>query len=49
MTVRAEQVRFGLLYKGRLMAFEGQAAGDTMSGSVRARSGSGTWTARRVK
>ena len=49
MTVRAEQVRFGLLYKGRLMAFEGKAAGDTMSGSVRARSGSGTWTARRVK
>jgi SAM-dependent methyltransferase len=49
MTVRAEQVRFGLLYKGRLMAFEGKAAGDTMSGSVRARSGGGTWTARRVK
>ena len=47
MTVRAEQVRFGLLYKGQLMDFEGTAAGETMSGEVRARTTRGEWTARR--
>jgi SAM-dependent methyltransferase len=47
MTVRAAQVRFGLLYKGQLMDFEGTAAGETMSGEVRARTARGEWTARR--
>jgi SAM-dependent methyltransferase len=47
MTVRAGQVRFGLLYKGQLMDFEGTAAGETMAGEVRARTTRGEWTARR--
>jgi len=46
LTVRGEQVSFGLLYKGRLMAFEGTAAGDAMTGEVRARDLRGPWTAR---
>jgi SAM-dependent methyltransferase len=46
LTVRGEQVRFGLLYKGRLMAFEGTVAGDAMTGEVRARDLRGPWTAR---
>jgi SAM-dependent methyltransferase len=46
LAVRGEQVRFGLLYKGRLMAFEGTVAGDSMRGEVRARDQRGPWTAR---
>jgi SAM-dependent methyltransferase len=46
VAVRGEQVRFGLLYKGRLMAFEGAVAGDAMTGEVRARDLHGAWTAR---
>jgi len=46
LAVRGEQVRFGLLYKGRLMAFEGTVAGDVMTGEVRARDQRGPWTAR---
>jgi len=46
LAVRGEQVRFGLLYKGRLMAFEGTVAGDAMTGEVRARDLRGPWTAR---
>jgi SAM-dependent methyltransferase len=46
LAVRGEQVRFGLLYKGRLMAFEGTGAGDVMTGEVRARDQRGPWTAR---
>ncbi len=46
LAVRGEQVRFGLLYKGRLMAFEGTVAGDAMTGEVRARNQRGPWTAR---
>ncbi len=46
LTVRGEQVRFGLLYKGRLMAFEGTVAGDAMTGELRARDLRGPWTAR---
>jgi hypothetical protein len=46
LTVRGEQVRFGLLYKGRLMAFEGTAAGDAMTGEVRSRDLRGPWSAR---
>ena len=47
LTVRGEQVRFGLLYKGHLMAFNGTVAGDAMTGEVRARDLRGSWTARR--
>jgi SAM-dependent methyltransferase len=46
LAVRGEEVRFGLLYKGRLMAFEGTVAGDAMRGEVRARARRGPWTAR---
>jgi ubiquinone/menaquinone biosynthesis C-methylase UbiE len=45
--VLGEQVRFGLLYGGRMMAFEGKADGDTMSGEVSAKGAKGPWTARR--
>ena len=47
VAVRAERVRFGLFYKGQLMAFEGTALGDAMSGEVRTRTVRGDWTARR--
>jgi SAM-dependent methyltransferase len=47
LAVRGERVRFGLLYKGHLMAFEGIVAGDAMKGEVRARDLRGPWTARR--
>jgi SAM-dependent methyltransferase len=47
MTVKGEQVSFGLLYNGRLMAFEGKAAGDVMSGEVSAGGVRGPWAARR--
>ncbi len=46
LAVRGEQVRFGLFYKGRLMAFEGTVAGDAMTGEVRSRDQRGPWTAR---
>ena len=46
LAVRGEQIRFGLLYKGRLMAFEGTVAGDAMTGELRARDQRGHWTAR---
>ena len=46
LAVRGEQVRFGLLYKGRLMAFEGTVAGDVMTGEVRARDQRAPRTAR---
>jgi SAM-dependent methyltransferase len=47
MKVNGERVSFGLLYNGRMMAFEGRAAGDTMSGEVSAKAVKGLWTARR--
>ncbi len=46
LVVQGEQVRFGLLYKGRMMAFEGTVRGDAMAGEVRAREQRGPWTAR---
>jgi len=46
LAVRGEQIRFGLLYKGRMMAFEGTVAGDAMTGEVRARDQRGPWSAR---
>ena len=47
MTVRGEQVRFGLLYRSHLMAFDGTVAGETMSGEVSAKGVHGSWTAKR--
>src|SRR5712672_397771 len=47
LSVRGERVRFGLLYKGHLMAFEGTVAGDAMTGEVRGRDLRGPLTARR--
>jgi hypothetical protein len=47
MQVLGEKVSFGLVYNGRTMAFEGKAAGDTMSGEVSAKGIKGSWTARR--
>ena len=49
MKVLGEKVSFGLLYNGRMMSFEGSAAGDAMSGEVSAKGVSGPWTAKRVK
>ena len=46
LTVRGEQIRFGLLHEGRLLAFEGTVAGDAMTGEVRTRDQRGAWTAR---
>jgi SAM-dependent methyltransferase len=46
LTVRGEQLRFGLHYKGRLMAFEGTVAGEVMTGELRARDPRAPWTAR---
>jgi SAM-dependent methyltransferase len=47
MKVNGERVSFGLLYNGRMMAFEGKAAGETMSGEVSAKGVQGAWSARR--
>ena len=47
MKVLGEKVSFGLLYNGRMMTFEGKAAGDTMSGEVTAKGVRGPWTAKR--
>jgi len=47
--VRGEQVRFGLLYSGRLLAFEGRVAGGSMTGEVRSRELRGPWTAARPR
>jgi SAM-dependent methyltransferase len=46
--VLGEKISFGLLYNGRMMAFEGKAAGDVMSGEVSAKGVAGPWTARRI-
>src|SRR5215467_6286739 len=47
MKVLGEKVSFGLLYNGRMMAFEGKASGDTMSGEVSAKGVRGPWSAKR--
>ena len=46
LAVRGERIRFGLLYKSRLIAFEGTVAGESMTGEMRARELRGPWTAR---
>jgi SAM-dependent methyltransferase len=47
MKVLGDKVSFGLLYDGRVMTFEGTAAGDLMSGEVSAKGVHAPWTARR--
>lgn len=47
MKVKGERVSFGLLYNGRMMAFEGTVAGEAMSGEVSAKGVRGPWSARR--
>jgi SAM-dependent methyltransferase len=47
MQVLGEKVSFGLLYNGKMMTFEGKAAGDTMSGEVTAKGVRGPWSAKR--
>jgi SAM-dependent methyltransferase len=47
MKVNGERVSFGLLYNGRMMAFEGTVGGEAMSGEVSARGVRGPWSARR--
>ena len=46
LTVQGEGVRFGLLYRSRLIAFEGTVNGKTMTGEARAGSVREPWTAR---
>jgi len=46
LTVQGEGVRFGLLYRTRLIAFEGTVRGKTMTGEARAGSVREPWTAR---
>jgi hypothetical protein len=46
LTVRGGQVRFGLLYRSRLIAFEGTVDGKTMIGVARTGSVREPWTAR---
>jgi SAM-dependent methyltransferase len=46
LAVRGVSVRFGLLYRGRLLALEGKVNGQTMAGEARARGVSDHWTAR---
>lgn len=47
LAIRADTIRFGLLHGGRLMEFSGRIEGDTMSGTIKARTDRGTWTAKR--
>lgn len=47
MKVLGDRISFGLFYNGRMMTFEGKAAGDTLSGEVSARGVRGAWSARR--
>ena len=46
LTVQGEGVRFGLLYRTRLIAFEGTVKGTTMAGEARAGSVREPWTGR---
>ena len=46
LAVRGVSIRFGLLYRGRLMALEGKVDGRTMAGEARAPGVRDQWTAR---
>ena len=45
LTVRGERIQFGLLYKRRLIAFEGTVNGKTIVGEARSGSVREPWTA----
>ena len=45
LTVRGERIQFGLLYKRRLMAFEGTVNGKNMAGEFRSGASREPWTA----
>lgn len=45
LTVRGERIQFGLLYKRRLMAFEGTVSGKTMTGELRSGAARERWRA----
>jgi SAM-dependent methyltransferase len=44
--VRANEIRFTLLHRGRLLEFSGRVTGGTMSGKVQAHGAHGRWSAR---
>jgi SAM-dependent methyltransferase len=44
--VRADEIRFALLHRGRLLEFSGKVAGGAMSGEVQAHGVRGRWSAR---
>jgi hypothetical protein len=46
LAVRGVSVRFGLLYRGRLVALEGKVDGQVMAGEARALDVRDQWTAR---
>lgn len=50
-SLRADKIRFSLFYGGRMIDFAGtvtgKTGGDTMSGNVKSRGDSGSWSARR--
>jgi SAM-dependent methyltransferase len=48
LTVRGERIQFGLLYKRRLMAFEGTVNGKAMTGELRSGGAREPWTANYV-
>ena len=48
LAIRGERIRFGLLYKRRLMAFEGTVNGKTMTGELRSGTAREPWTANYV-
>mgnify|MGYP001458485719 CR=1 FL=1 len=48
LTVRGERIQFGLLYKRRLMAFEGTVSSKSMSGELRSGATREPWTANYV-
>jgi len=46
LKVRADEIRFALLHRGRLLEFNGRIAGGEMSGEVQAHGARGHWSAR---
>ena len=48
LAVRADQIRFDVFHAGRMLAFRGRVAGETMAGELTGRGVAGRWTAERV-
>jgi hypothetical protein len=46
LSVRGEQIRFGLLFRGRFVTLRGTVAGDSMSGEARWGDSRDGWSAR---